>query len=259
MSVFGVILLVAAAVTIVFHVLAKKKIAAILVAREASISALKAQHEAVTAELGEEGGFEEMVTLRGGVACEAPITSPLAEAPCLYFSMKISRKSEETVERRNAEGEIRLERQTHTETMSTESRHCAFELVDGEDRLPVRLEGASYDRLTQTMDRFDPGEDTGLLSRFNVAFNGGYGQRRTLGYRYEEDILPLDQELTVVGLVKADKRGLSIGHGGLAFIVSPRLRTELLGTAQKTAQYTAIGSGIAAALGVALTVLGALS
>ena len=83
--------------------------------------------------------------------------------------------------------------------------------------------------------------------------------RRTLGYKYQEHILPIDRHLTVVGQASNQQGTLMIGRGGAAFIVSLRSRAEMLGSAKKRADLTAALSGVCALVGVGLTIAGLLS
>ena len=155
----------------------------------------------------------------------------------------------------------RMPKVSGTEVMSSESNGVDFDLVDGSGAVRVSLRGADFDGLQKTVDRFEPGGDGGMrlqFGGFSMAIGTLGSGRRTLGYEYDESVLPAQGRLTVVGEVTDAQGGLSVGKGGEIFLVSTRSKAEMLGSARKTAKLTAAFSGICAAAGVVLLVLGLL-
>ena len=84
------------------------------------------------------------------------------------------------------------------------------------------------------------------------AFGGG---SRTLGYQYEEHILPLEGQYTVIGQVSDSSGVLALGRGGPIFSISRRSRDEQIGSAKTAAKWTSIGSGVSLIAGVTLLIL----
>ena len=262
MLIAGIVLIVVSAVLIFMHVSARKRIGALLVAKPKAIGELKALSEQLASELGDGGALSEMVEMVGDVDCAQPLISPLGERPCVHYEMRITRRYEEEYEERDSEGRVRRRTRTGSEVMSSNRESRDFDLVDPDGgRIRVRLDAADFDKLTQSVDDFRPGEQRGAalsFGRFAMQLGGiGHG-RRTLGYHYHEEIFGLDGRVTLIGQA-TDKDGLSVGAGGLAFIVSHRSKQEMLGSAKSSAKMTSIGSGIAALVGVGLTIAGLIA
>ncbi|MCB9524121.1 MAG: hypothetical protein H6702_12245 [Myxococcales bacterium] len=261
MLVIGIILIVAAVGLGVAHVMARRKTGYLLAASDQTAGALADIARRVAGEIGG-GGFQEFVTLTGHARCDQPLMSPLGERPCLYYRATVTRQYEEEYEERDSQGNVRRRTRRGSETMSSQSEHVDFLLVDDPGDIDVRLHGADFDGLVKTVDRFDPqgGFGGGTLSygRFSMQVGGMGRGRRTLGFQYTEHILPAAVDLTVVG--QATDRGgrMQIGAGGPAWIVSTKSKAEMIGAAKQTASLTAALSGVCALAGVGLTIAGAL-
>lgn len=260
----GILLILIAIVLIVMHVSTRKRIAYLLSARDSTPGELASTAAKLTEEIGE-GGFTEFVTLAGQAEATQPLTSPLGQRPSLYYRMKVERRYEEDYTTTDSQGKTQRRTRTGSETMSTQEESCDFFLRGADGAMRVQLDGAQFEGLVQTVDRFEPsagGMSGGSLSfgRFSMSLGNMSQNRRTLGYQYTEHILPVNQELTVIGQVD-EKRGggLSIGRGGLAFIVSTQSKQSLLGGSKKSAQMTSIASGVCLVAGIVLTLIGAFS
>lgn len=256
MGVAGVILLVIGVFLVFIHVRAKRKAGYLIAARPSKVEELASTARTVAAEI-EGGDFRQFAELRGRVVCPRPLVSPLAEAPCLYYRMTITRRYEEEYTTRDSDGRTVRRTRTGSETMSTETDQVGFEIDDASGRLAVAIQGADFDGLAETVDRFEPGH-AGFgrlqMGRFSLTVGGVGANRRTLGYHYREEILPLDRPLTVVGEVSDASGALVSGKGGPVFIVSTRTKREIIGSAEKTAKITSVLSGLCALGGVGLLV-----
>ncbi|MEZ4473096.1 MAG: GIDE domain-containing protein [bacterium] len=257
----GIIFLIIGVVLVVVHVLARRKEGRLVAARPFTSGELATVASTVAGEIGD-GGFKQLAELVGEADCARPLQSPLGQVPCLYYSMRISRRYEEEYWERDQNGNQVRRTRSGTEIMSSESQGVDFDLVDHAGALRVRLQGADFDGLRKTVDRFEPGGDGGGMrlqfGGFSMAIGTLGSGRRTLGYEYDESVLPVQGRLTVVGEVTDAHGGLSVGKGGEIFLVSTRSKAEMLGSARKTAKLTAAFSGICAAAGVVLLVLGLL-
>jgi len=257
MKVGGVILLILGVALVIWHILSRKKMGSLLRARVTTVDELKSTAQTLQSELGS-GGMSEFVAISGTIDCASPLISPLAERPCAYYKMEIKRKYEEQRTKRDSEGNVRHETHRGTQTMSTQSEGRDFDLVSGGGAIPVRIDGISHSALQETVDQFQPGESGGASLSYGLFSmhipSLGHGSR-TLGYQYEEHILPLDGQFTVIGQVSDNAGLLSLGRGGPLFSISRRSRDEQIGTAKNTAKYTAIGSGVSLVTGVALLII----
>lgn len=259
MLVAGVVLLVLTAIFAVVHVVQRRKIGHLLTAKQTTIGELANTARAVAGELGG-GGFEEMAALTGTVKCDSPLVAPLSGRPCLHYSMSVKRRYEEDYERQDGNGNRVHDTRRGTETMSTQSESTGFVLVDASGTLPVDADGLDHNARIETVDRFEP-EHGGLnigFGRFSMTVSAPMGRRRTLGYEYEEHIVPVDGQFTAVGRV-SDKSGrLAMGRGGPIFTLSRQSRDEQIGSAKGTAHWTGIASGIGLIVGAILTIVGAI-
>lgn len=256
----GLVVLVLTVILAIVHIVQRRKIGHLLTAKHSTIAELTDSARTVAGELGG-GGFEEMAALTGTVRCDRPLVAPLSGRPCLYYSMSVRRRYEEDYERRDANGNITREVRRGSETMSTQSEGTGFELVDASGSLRVEADGLDWDARIETVDRFEP-EHGGLtigFGRFSMTVSHPLGHRRTLGYEYEEHIVPLDGRFTALGQVSDRSGGLAMGRGGPVFSLSRRTREEQIGSAKGTAQWTGIASGVGLIVGVILTVIGALA
>ena len=223
--------------------------------------------DGIRAELGQ-NALAENVTVRGRPIIEEPLTGPLSGRQCLHYKVRVERQYEETYEDKDDEGNVRTRTRRGSETMSQQDEATTFEFVDGERSVEVDLVGADHDSLTESFDQFEPQGQSRLAGLIGLSLGGAgygshhgrsrYGGRVTLGYRYQEHILPMDQELTVVGRVNARDGELSIGKSDGIFLVSQRTREQLLGRAQMMAKGTLAGSGLSFVAAIVLVVMGLL-
>lgn len=256
MGIGGGILLVLGIILIVVYVRSKRRAGYLIAARASKIGELASAASTVASEI-EGGDYRQFAELTGDVICPTPLTSPLAELPCLYYSMSISRRYEEDYYTQDSKGNRVRRTRTGSEIMSSESQQVDFTLNDGSGQLGVTVQSVDYDGLQETVDRFVPGEQRGgrlQMGRFSLSIRGVGMNRRTLGYQYDETILPLDRRLTVVGEVSDARGALHCGTGGPVFIVSTRTKKEMIGSAEKTAKFTSIASGICLLAGIGLLI-----
>jgi hypothetical protein len=137
------------------------------------------------------------VEIKGTLRCESPLRSEMADQVCAYYLSRVVREYEEMD--RDADGDSRIRRRS--ETVASNERSASFVVDDGSGTVGVRGEGAEVDAL-EVMDRFE--RDTGgsiTLGGFTVNLGGG---ERTIGYRYVENILPVDAPVYVLGVMRED-------------------------------------------------------
>jgi hypothetical protein len=256
MGMGGGVLLVLGVILIFVYVRSKRRAGYLIAARASKVGELEQTASTVASEI-DGGGFRHFAELSGQAVCPNPLISPLAEEPCLYYSMAITRRYEEEYYTRDKNGNQVRRTRTGTDVMSSESRQVDFELDDGSGQLAINVQGADFDGLMETVDRFEPGDVRGgvIRTRHGTIRVGAVGRnRRTLGYQYDERILPLDRRLTVVGEVSDARGALDCGTGGPVFIVSTRTKKEMIGSAEKIAKITSVISGICVVGGIGLLV-----
>jgi hypothetical protein len=183
---FGVVMWVAAGVLVYFR------------QRQLRKTALMRQVE--TASAAEVAGLSPgtLVELKGTLRCESPITSEMGGHACAYYLSRVIREYTETD--RDADGDLKTRRRS--ETVASNERFAPFAVEDGSGAVGVRGEGAEVDAL-EVVNRFERGTDGGGITLGGVTINLGGGER-TIGYRYVESILRVDEPVYVLGAVQED-------------------------------------------------------
>ena len=152
-----------------------------------------------TSNAAEVSGLEPgtLAEVKGTLQCESPIISEMADKQCAYYISKVIREYQET--RRDSDGDRKTTRRS--EVIASNEQFAPFVVEDESGTVGVRGEGADVDAY-QVMNRFE--KDTGgggsiSLGGFTVNLGGG---ERTIGYRYQESILPVDEPVYVLGAVR---------------------------------------------------------
>lgn len=204
------------------------------------------------------GAFREAVEVRGTpVPLGEPLRAEFSGTPCLAYIATVTREWEETVTVSDGQGGKRTETRRGSDQVASNVRSLPFAIDDGSGRIEVQPEGAEVEYL-QTVDRFEPGEAGGKSWTGAVVLGAG---RRTLGYRYQERLLPLDRPLVVFGQATDSENRLRITRPekkGL-FLISTRSKEEIVRSAQGSARGLSIAALVMAILGAAGVTLGILS
>jgi len=193
-----------------------------------------------------------LVEVTGTLCCDAPLTAELSGRPCAFASVRVERQRE--VRERDSDGDIRTS--TQSDIISHTSQSAPFSVEDQSGRIPVNPDGAEIDALT-VVDRFEPAQTGASLSIGGIVLNLGSGDD-TVGYRYNESLLPIDAPVYVLGVIAQDGSiGAPIaGHPDQAFTISYRSEAALLHSTGQTSFWLRVGGGAAIALGVILIVIG---
>jgi hypothetical protein len=241
LSLFAVIFLVAGGVLLYFRNRTKQK------------SALMSQTE--TSNASDIGGIAPgtLVEVKGTLRCDEPLTSEMAEKTCAYYSSTVTR--EYLRDDDNDDNDVGSDRRT--EIIAQNVQFAPFMVEDDSGFVGVHAEGAEVDA-RQVMNRFDRNTgNEGSFSLGGVSVNLGGGER-TIGYRYSESILPVDESVYVLGAVQ---EGGTIGaprsgEKGNRFVVSHRSEEAHTQSLGKTALWLGVGGAAALVLGVVLLVVG---
>lgn len=227
------------------------------------VSEIKSISGEVAAELGA-GSFNEVLEVKGTLKCARPLKSALKGEPCAHFEMEVIREYEERVERVDSEGRRRMETVRRSETLSSDRQSVEFVVDDGSGEIEIRPEGADIDSV-QVLDKFEPGESQhggGAMIRYgNFSLSVGHssgGQRRTLGYRYRERVLPLERRVYVLGECRDDDGTLAIRRptdSEKRFIISLKSEEELIRSHEESMSWLKYGGYIGLGAGVLFLVL----
>lgn len=230
--------------------------------RTSSAAELASLAQSVAREIGA-GSFAEAAELKGAVRCSTPLTAELSGTPCVYYSMRVTREYEETEWRSDDKGNQTPRVERRSETVAQNARSCAFEVEDSTGSVAVDPAGAEVTG-EKVLDRFEqgePGSPTISLGRWKLDLGPlprGGGGRRTLGYRYEETVVPLGRQIYVLGEASDAGGRLAVrkpAKKGTSFIVSLKSEEELTRSAAGANRGLAIGAAVAGAAGAVVTVL----
>jgi hypothetical protein len=136
-----------------------------------------------------------VVGVMGTLRCQKPLISEMARVPCAWSHAWIERIYEH--DEREANGDWRTEETR--ETLGSHVRLRPFFVEDASGRVRVTPDGADVTAQT-SMDRFEEHPAHGRVRLGDAMIDVNYGGR-TVGYRFREEILPLDAPVYVLGVV----------------------------------------------------------
>lgn len=239
----------------------KRDLFSVLSAEKATCKELTETAKSVGEEIGA-GSFNQRVKIYGKIECDRPIQSEITKQECVYYYSQISRRYEYEEEYTDSQGRRNTRLVTTEETVSSNSSHTPFYINDDTGRIEVSLDNAEIKDSVSVLDRFVPGETTGgrlTLGSFSINLgNIGYGGSRTLGYRYQESIIPLHRNLLVVGEASDSAGYLRIQapkEKNYDFIVTLKTEEEFVKTAKSSINKLNTFSIIFLVLGGVLTAL----
>ena len=255
----GLILLAIGIGLLIAQVMAVKTTQRLRSTQRSTVADLQKLVGGVAGEMGS-GSYRQAVAVAGRIAADQPLTAPMSDKACVYFRAWVVRRYEEEEVRTDAEGNRRRVTETGSDTVSDQSERRDFTIDDGSGQLLIMVQDARLDDTTETVDRFEPGEESGATLRigsFSLTLPGAGGARRTIGYEYHEHILPVGQQVTVTGEVSDQGGQLALRNSkDTPLVVSMRSYEEQLAGAEKKARFRRIAGIACAAVGVVVLVIG---
>lgn len=203
----------------------------------------------------------ELVSITGASRSDDPLISEHSQTPCLYYSCSVEREYE-TTEYTSATKDQPSRRTTRrqSETISSDTRSAAFFIEDETGQARVVPEDAEFDA-RETMNRFEPATNYGggSFAAGLLSVHLGSGDR-TLGYRYQESIIPVGKPVFVLGEVTEDGEIARPGNntGETALVVSHRTREALIDDWQESARWQGYGSLGSATVGIGALFIAAI-
>src|SRR5215212_1076134 len=237
---FAVLFLVAGGVLLYFRNRTKRK------------SALMSQTE--TSNASDVSGIAPgtLVEVKGTLRCDEPLTSEMAEKTCAYYSSTVTREYLRP-DYDDDDNDVGSDRRS--EVMAQNEQFAPFVVEDDSGSVAVNAEGAEVDA-RQVVNRFDRNMgNEGPFSLGGVTINLSGGER-TIGYRYTESILPVDEAVYVLGTVQESGEigAPQSGEEGHRFVVSHRSEEALGQSLGQTVLWLGVGGIAALVLGVVLLV-----
>jgi type II secretory pathway pseudopilin PulG len=201
--------------------------------------------------------------VKGKVVCSQPLVSELAQVKCVYYSMRVDRQYEETYYEEDKQGHRERKTRTQYETVASNTRSVSFDVEDGTGNIKINPGNAEF-VTEKVLSRFETGASAGKkrLSvgsfTLNVSDYPRGGDRRTIGYRFEEQAIPTGRNVYILGEAN-DRDGqlsISVPKDGGKLIISVKGEEELLRNEKSSAKMKLIGAVVCAVLGVAAILLG---
>ena len=259
----GIILIIIGIVLFFVQKSQKEKFQSIKTARPSTIGELQNTASEIAKEIGP-GNWREYVKVRGTIECSEPLTSELKEEACVYYSMRVMREYEETVTTEDSDGKKTKETQRHSESIASNEQSVPFILRDDTGSIPVNPSGAGGGIETvSVLNEFRPDQAAGgMLSfgRFSRTLSGDLGgQRRTLGYRYSESILPVGRKVLMLANASDGEGQLTLQkptEAGHKFLISLKSEEDLAASAEKGAKSSFVGMVACVAIGLLLILIG---
>lgn len=261
--IIGIMLVVIGVVFVFVYLGQKKKMEAISGVETSTAAGLTELCNGVSSEIGK-GSFEEISEVKGVIECDNPIQSEIAKESCVYYSATVTRKYEEEYYETNPQTKKRERKiRQGSDTVSSNSRSVPFNVRDDTGVILVNPKEANIDG-EKVVDRFEPETSVrgGSISfgGFTLNLSGGSSGsgRRTLGYQFNETILPLHRNVYVLGAASDSSGQLMIQkpkEKGKPFIISLKSEEELLKTATSGMTWSRVGAIACIVIGVVLIIL----
>ncbi|MEM9218044.1 MAG: E3 ubiquitin ligase family protein [Cyanobacteria bacterium P01_F01_bin.150] len=260
--VVGVILLLVAIALFFVQKSQTNKAFSLQSAQAATAADLETMAQAIADDIGG-GSWREYVKVWGNITCDRPLQSPLKSADCVFYKTTVTWEYKEEVTKTDSDGKQTTETEKHSETLSSERQSVPFWVQDETGAIQVDPEDADLETIN-VVKEFQPNQPRGGMLSYgsfslDVSPYGRRSGRQTVGYRYQESIVPIDRKGLVVGMV-SDHTGELVIQKPLKsdqkFIISLKndeALTQAVKQGAKQASYGMIGCGV---LGVIFIVLG---
>lgn len=261
MVLYGVIL-IAVAVCLVFGVFSnKKKLAALQSAKDSTVEFLESLRTSMSEGVGA-GSLSYLADVKGKIICDDPLRSELAGIDCVYYSMRIERKYEETYYETDEKGNRNRRTRSSSETLASNDRYVPFLVQDATGKIKVDPADAEFIS-DKVLSKFEPAAAarSGRLSfgSFSIEIPVMHdGDRRTTGYSFEEYAIPVGRNIYVNGEVTDRDGELCIVSPGekSKFIVSIKSKEALIRDATSAMMWMKIGAFLCGIGGIVLAVMG---
>jgi hypothetical protein len=215
---------------------------------------------AVKEDLGP-GCFNKVLEVKGIIKCDNPLVGELSNQKCVYYSMKVIHEYEETISVRNSQG--RLERRTvrGSDVISSNTQSVHFHVEDDTGKMLVNPTSATFHTI-KAVDKFENASGNRNTITFGkLSFNlpTGSSGRRTLGYRYVEEIIPVERRIYVLGEASDLSGELMIQipqNKKESFIVSLKSEEELIKHTEGLIVWYLVGAIAAIIIGILVIIYG---
>jgi len=253
----GIFLVVLGIVSIFINVFNKRKLFNIKATQTFKAKDINDLCECVKEEIGP-GSFNKVLEVKGFIRSDNPLIAELSGQECVYYSMKVTREYEEKYTAyENNRPVTRTRRGSEIISSNTQSVH--FYVEDDTGKILVNPNDASIDGI-KSVDRFEPHtSNTGTLrfGNFSLPISISSGSR-TLGYRYVEEIIPINRRVYVLGEASDSSGELMVQKPKdkkETFLISLRSEEEIIASTEKIVKLSLIGAILGLSIGIILIVI----
>lgn len=260
MWIFGLVLLAVAAGLAWGYRAKRRRLGRIVSTEIYTVEHLRQLAESMAEGFGS-GSLRFPAGVRGTARCAEPLVSELAEVPSVYYSMRVQREYEATEASTGADHRVEEKTRRGSDQVAHNQRSIPFHVEDATGSLRVDPSGARF-IAEKTLSRFEPATPaTRTLKAGSFTFElpaAEPGGSKTLGYRFEEEAVPVGREVFVLGDVTDPEGELRIvgpeSEGDL--LVSLKSRSQVIRDLGRGANGMKIAAIVCAALGLLLVLFG---
>lgn len=185
-----------------------------------------------------------LVEISGEVRADAPLLSDLARVPCVVFKCSVTEHWTTTHIERDSKGNTRTVTRHHSETRYSNEGQIDFRVHDATGHVVVRPKGASMDLLDSLADLDGPVPESPAYGIVPHHFGGRLS--------YDESLLPVGQEVYVLGQVGEDHAIQQPMDFDRPFIISYRTEEQLIRSALWGKRFGAAAALVLLVAGLAL-------
>jgi len=243
------------------------KSAILSVTETSTISEINENFESMRSSMGN-GSFTHFCEVKGVAHSETPITSELAKKQVVYYSSKVVHEYERLEEKRDTQGKVTKSWVKKSDVVSDNTNWAnGFGVKDNSGFIFIDPAKAELHAI-QIHSNFEKGEpNADALVKFKIGgISFGIGDKtpdkRTIGYRYTETAIPLNQALYVLGDANDREGKLQMSkpkESKYPFIVSTKSETELAGDLGSSIKGLKIGAIVCWIVGAGVAIYGLIS
>lgn len=261
MWIFGILLIVLAIVLAGVYLSDKRKLAQMEATETSSAEFLKSLATSMADGVGA-GSLRYLSEIKGKTVCPAPLLSELAGVYCVYYSMNVDREYEETYYEEDSNGNRQQKTRTGFDNVASNKRTMPFYVEDATGQIKVNPDGAEiisekvYSRFEPDMQKNADFLKTGDMN-IDLPASFHNGDRRTTGYRYNEEALEVGRDVYVLGEVTDRELELCVVaplDKGKKFIISSKGEEALMREGKNSMNLSLIGAILCGVIGMAILI-----
>lgn len=253
MWIFGIILLVISGVLVFSYFSLQKKLTLIAETATREVEFLEDLARKMNQDLGN-GSFKNyLAEVKGHIVCNDPLISELSQSTCVYYRMHVAREYEETYYVRDEKGHTHRRTRTGSTTVASNQRSVPFFVKDKTGTIRVDPTGAEM-VTEKALSRYETTQGQVRIGDFSIfipAFDGG---RRVLGYRFEEEIIPNNRDIYILGAATEREGELCMVNPQESgqYMISLKSEEELTKSKQSSAKWALVGAVGCSIVGIIL-------